>query len=188
MVYFQIGELLNFKFFTLNFGLKFLGKNSQLTVLLEPVIFRQISCMSLWKCADKELHRTKLYALWHQKKKYSCYKSCKMQGVNYNFFFISNCPELFQENIRAFFQNITFALNCSISDNIELERGEITRAGFIKLNEMEADDNEGDTDDLWITLTGMGFNKSLIIDEVNVHQPWLPLKSVAFIVQMTECS
>ncbi|KAK3794626.1 hypothetical protein RRG08_003772 [Elysia crispata] len=52
-----------------------------------------------------------------------------------------------------------------VEDNIELERGEITRAGFIKLNEMEADDNEGDTDDLWITLTGMGFNKSLIIDE-----------------------
>ena len=52
------------------------------------------------------------------------------------------------------------------SDNIELERGEITRAGFIKLNEMEADDNEGDTEDLWITLSGMGFNKSLILDEV----------------------
>lgn len=52
-----------------------------------------------------------------------------------------------------------------VEDNIELEQGEITRAGFIKLNEMEADDNEGDTDDLWITLTGMGFNKSLLIDE-----------------------
>ena len=57
---------------------------------------------------------------------------------------------------------------CPFLDNIELERGEITRAGFIKLNEMEADDNEGDTDDLWITLTGMGFNRSLIIDEVNI--------------------
>ncbi|RUS84254.1 hypothetical protein EGW08_008006 [Elysia chlorotica] len=61
-----------------------------------------------------------------------------------------------------------------VEDNIELEQGEITRAGFIKLNEMEADDNEGDTDDLWITVTGMGFNKSLIIDEacpfiVKVH-------------------
>jgi len=52
-----------------------------------------------------------------------------------------------------------------VEDNIELERGEITRAGFIKLNEMEADDNEGDTEDLWITLSGMGFNKSLILDE-----------------------
>ena len=52
------------------------------------------------------------------------------------------------------------------SDNIELERGEITKSGFIKLNEMEAEDNEGDTEDLWITLQGMGFNKALILDEV----------------------
>ena len=55
---------------------------------------------------------------------------------------------------------------CLPTDNIELERGEITRGGFIKLNEMEAEDNEGDTEDLWITLHGMGFNKSLILDEV----------------------
>ncbi|CAL1545221.1 unnamed protein product [Lymnaea stagnalis] len=52
-----------------------------------------------------------------------------------------------------------------VEDNIELERGEITRPGFIKLNEMEADDNDGDTDDLWITLTTMGFTKSLLLDE-----------------------
>lgn len=54
-----------------------------------------------------------------------------------------------------------------ISDNIELENGEITFNGFIKLNEMEAEDNEGDTDDAWVTMTSMGFNKSLILDEVN---------------------
>ncbi|CAG5122057.1 unnamed protein product, partial [Candidula unifasciata] len=52
-----------------------------------------------------------------------------------------------------------------VEDNIELENGEITLNGFIKLNEMEADDNEGDTDDAWVTMTSMGFNKSLILDE-----------------------
>ncbi|XP_005105109.1 EF-hand calcium-binding domain-containing protein 7 isoform X4 [Aplysia californica] len=52
-----------------------------------------------------------------------------------------------------------------VEDNIDLEKGEITRTGFLRLNEMEADDNEGDTEDLWITLNGMGFNKSLILDE-----------------------
>ncbi|XP_059149464.1 EF-hand calcium-binding domain-containing protein 7-like isoform X7 [Physella acuta] len=52
-----------------------------------------------------------------------------------------------------------------VEDNIELDKGQITPSGFIKLNEMEADDNEGDTEDLWITLTAMGFNKSLLLDE-----------------------
>ncbi|XP_013073909.2 EF-hand calcium-binding domain-containing protein 7-like isoform X7 [Biomphalaria glabrata] len=52
-----------------------------------------------------------------------------------------------------------------VEDNIELDKGQITLAGFIKLNEMEAEDNEGDTEDLWITLSAMGFNKSLLLDE-----------------------
>ncbi|BFY99784.1 hypothetical protein BsWGS_02822 [Bradybaena similaris] len=52
-----------------------------------------------------------------------------------------------------------------VEDNIELENGEITLNGFIRLNEMEADDNDGDTDDAWVTMTSMGFNKSLILDE-----------------------
>lgn len=50
--------------------------------------------------------------------------------------------------------------------NIELERGEITKTGFIHLNQMEAEDNDGDTDDLWVTLTSMGFNKSLVLNQV----------------------
>ena len=47
--------------------------------------------------------------------------------------------------------------------------GEITKQGFIKLNEMEADDMNGETGDLWITLVNMGFNKSLEMDEVMVY-------------------
>ncbi|GFS00867.1 EF-hand calcium-binding domain-containing protein 7 [Elysia marginata] len=79
-------------------------------------------------------------------------------------------PNLFEElyGDGNDFENDEFVEDAQLvlrGNNIELERGEITRAGFIKLNEMEADDNEGDTDDLWITLTGMGFNKSLLIDE-----------------------
>jgi hypothetical protein len=35
---------------------------------------------------------------------------------------------------------------------------------------MEADDNEGDTDDLWVTLSSMGYNKGLVQDEVKEIQ------------------
>ncbi|XP_071119114.1 EF-hand calcium-binding domain-containing protein 7-like isoform X2 [Haliotis cracherodii] len=52
-----------------------------------------------------------------------------------------------------------------VEGNIELERGEITKTGFIHLNQMEAEDNDGDTDDLWVTLTSMGFNKSLVLNQ-----------------------
>ena len=54
----------------------------------------------------------------------------------------------------------------SVTDNVDLEDGKITEEGFIALNQMEADDNAGDTDDLWVTLTNMGYNKSLEIDQV----------------------
>lgn len=33
---------------------------------------------------------------------------------------------------------------------------------------MEAEDNDGDTEDLWVTLNTMGYNKNLQLDEVNV--------------------
>ncbi|XP_070196446.1 EF-hand calcium-binding domain-containing protein 7-like isoform X5 [Littorina saxatilis] len=52
-----------------------------------------------------------------------------------------------------------------VEDNVELKNGEITKRGFISLNEMEAQDNDGDTEDLWITLSSMGFNKALEMDE-----------------------
>jgi len=49
---------------------------------------------------------------------------------------------------------------------MDLKNGEITRQGFVKLNQMEAEDNEGDTEELWVTLMSMGFNKTLKLDEV----------------------
>ena len=49
---------------------------------------------------------------------------------------------------------------------MELKNGELTRTGFLELNQMEAEDNQGDTDDLWVTLSNMGYNKGLIVDEV----------------------
>ena len=52
------------------------------------------------------------------------------------------------------------------SERTELQDGEITKQGFIALNEMEAEDANGDVEDLWITLTSMGMNKALIMDEV----------------------
>ena len=52
------------------------------------------------------------------------------------------------------------------SDTVNLQRGKLTKEGFLRLNQMEADDNQGDTDDLWVTLSSMGFNKELKLDEV----------------------
>lgn len=53
-----------------------------------------------------------------------------------------------------------------VEERTKLEGGEITKQGFIELNEMEAEDAQGDVEDLWITLTSMGMNKALIMDEV----------------------
>ena len=55
-----------------------------------------------------------------------------------------------------------------ITERTSLENGEITKRGFIELNEMEAEDSQGDVEDLWITLTSMGLNKALIMDEVSI--------------------
>ncbi|XP_060589239.1 EF-hand calcium-binding domain-containing protein 7-like isoform X10 [Ruditapes philippinarum] len=52
-----------------------------------------------------------------------------------------------------------------VEEKTALENGEITKQGFIELNEMEAEDSQGDVEDLWITLTSMGMNKALIMDE-----------------------
>lgn len=52
-----------------------------------------------------------------------------------------------------------------VEEKTALENGEITKKGFIELNEMEAEDAAGDVEDLWITLTSMGMNKGLIMDE-----------------------
>jgi len=41
--------------------------------------------------------------------------------------------------------------------------GQITRKGFLQLNQMEAEDND---EDLWITLCTMGYNNALVMDEV----------------------
>ena len=53
-----------------------------------------------------------------------------------------------------------------VTENVELKNGELTRNGFIGLNQMEAEDNQGDTEDLWVTLNSMGYNKGLVQDEV----------------------
>ena len=60
-----------------------------------------------------------------------------------------------------------------VTERTSLENGEITKRGFIELNEMEAEDSQGDVEDLWITLTSMGLNKALIMDEVSIWQETL---------------
>jgi len=46
---------------------------------------------------------------------------------------------------------------------VELSDGQITRQGFLQLNQMEAEDND---EDLWITLSATGYNSALVMDEV----------------------
>lgn len=43
---------------------------------------------------------------------------------------------------------------------------EITLEGFLELNTMEAQDADGDPNDLWVTLENMGYNKALELDQV----------------------
>nr|XP_054764136.1 EF-hand calcium-binding domain-containing protein 7-like [Lytechinus pictus] len=55
-----------------------------------------------------------------------------------------------------------------VEENFELKKGELTRKGFLDLNEMEANDGYaegGEVDDLWVTLSSMGFADDLILDE-----------------------
>ncbi|XP_071953053.1 EF-hand calcium-binding domain-containing protein 7-like [Antedon mediterranea] len=52
-----------------------------------------------------------------------------------------------------------------VEENFELKKGELTKKGFMELNQMEANDEEGDTEDLWVTLNSMGFADDLKLDE-----------------------
>eukprot|EP00095_Tigriopus_kingsejongensis_P005018 maker-scaffold139_size317827-snap-gene-1.26 protein:Tk05018 transcript:maker-scaffold139_size317827-snap-gene-1.26-mRNA-1 annotation:"ef-hand calcium-binding domain-containing protein 7-like isoform x1" len=52
-----------------------------------------------------------------------------------------------------------------VSDNFDMKDGELTLDGFLQLHQMEAEDNGGDSAELWITLNAMGFNVGLIQDE-----------------------
>ena len=52
------------------------------------------------------------------------------------------------------------------ADNFEMKDDEITLKGFLNLNLMEAQDADGDPNDLWVTLESMGYNKALELDQV----------------------
>lgn len=52
-----------------------------------------------------------------------------------------------------------------VEERLELEDGEITKNGFLQLNDMEAEDSNGDEDDMWVTLESLGINKELVMDE-----------------------
>ncbi|XP_071486915.1 EF-hand calcium-binding domain-containing protein 7-like [Diadema antillarum] len=55
-----------------------------------------------------------------------------------------------------------------VEENFELKKGELTRKGFMDLNQMEATDGfteNGEVDDLWVTLSSMGFAEDLVLDE-----------------------
>ena len=43
-----------------------------------------------------------------------------------------------------------------VEENFPLLEGELTLEGFLTLHQMEAEDNEGDPAELWVTLHSMG--------------------------------
>lgn len=49
-----------------------------------------------------------------------------------------------------------------------MEDGKLTLEGFMRLNEMEAEDADNDPDDVWVTLLAFGYNRSLKQDEVEI--------------------
>jgi len=50
-----------------------------------------------------------------------------------------------------------------------MQDDEISLKGFLDLNMMEAQDADGDPNDLWLTLENMGFNKALELDQVHIY-------------------
>ncbi len=53
------------------------------------------------------------------------------------------------------------------------------------LNQMEANDLDGDTDDLWVTLQSMGFSDDLALDEVALYfrqlKKWFSIKHLTIV-------
>lgn len=45
-----------------------------------------------------------------------------------------------------------------VQANFDVEAGELTLAGFLALHQLEAEDNGGDSEDLWVSLDAMGYN------------------------------
>lgn len=46
-----------------------------------------------------------------------------------------------------------------VQSNFDVEADELTLSGFLALHQLEAEDNGGDTDDLWVSLEAMGYNR-----------------------------
>ncbi|KAK2156234.1 hypothetical protein LSH36_218g03056 [Paralvinella palmiformis] len=88
------------------------------------------------------------------------FEMCDLDGNGY-----LNRSEFNYFNLRTSGEEVTDKEWEVVESTMDLKNGEITRQGFVKLNQMEAEDNEGDTEELWVTLMSMGFNKTLKLDE-----------------------
>lgn len=53
-----------------------------------------------------------------------------------------------------------------VSANFDTKNKELTIKGFVDLHQMEAEDSGGDTDDMWVSLLAMGFNHTLLMEQV----------------------
>ncbi|KAG0712938.1 EF-hand calcium-binding domain-containing protein 7 [Chionoecetes opilio] len=47
-----------------------------------------------------------------------------------------------------------------VQANFDVEDGQLTLEGFLALHQLEAEDNGGDSEDLWVSLDAMGYNRA----------------------------
>ncbi|MGH0140905.1 UNVERIFIED_CONTAM: hypothetical protein FKN15_073026 [Acipenser sinensis] len=78
----------------------------------------------------------------------------------YNFFEQRTSGEKCDEEAWAVCK-VNETLGLFHKENFDTKKNELTRQGFMKLNLMEANDQEGDSRDLWVTLESMGYNRAL---------------------------
>ena len=85
-------------------------------------------------------------------------------------------PRLISTSISA--PALVIHTSCSLAfvilDNFEMKDDEITLNGFLELNLMEAQDADGDPNDLWVTLGSMGYNNALELDQVLISSNTQP--------------
>lgn len=80
-----------------------------------------------------------------------------------------NITDIFYQPIICISDCMVFFLLWGGAENFDMRKNQLTRQGFMELNLMEATEKDGDPADLWVTLEAMGYNRTLELVEVRLH-------------------